>query len=418
MMRRAMTIAEKILARHSGTEVVGPGDVAVVDVDTAVVIDAPFASASMHADVTRVFDPDKIVAVADHLVPAPDIAAANGLRKMRQFVERFGIRNTFLEGNQGISHVVVAEHGYALPGTILACADSHTCSSGALNCLAQGLGSSEMVYVICKGRTWFVVGPTTKMELHGTLRPPVAARDVIHQIAKVHGDVAGRNLEWHGDGVTSLDMAARLTLATMSAELSAEFSLFPYDEVLEEYLRGRAKRKYEPAMPDPGATYDGIITVDLKDLSPQVVLPGKVAHNVADVGEVAGVSIDQAFIGSCANARLEDFAAAAEVVAGHRVAPGTRFIVTPGSQEVLRRAVAAGYVATLLEAGAVVTSSTCGACFGGHMGVLGDGEVCVTSSTRNFKGRMGSPHAEIYMASPATVAASAIRGSIADPRGM
>jgi 3-isopropylmalate/(R)-2-methylmalate dehydratase large subunit len=305
-----------------------------------------------------------------------------------------------------------------LPGTILTNADSHTCSSGALNCLARGMGGSEMTYILCKGKTWFVVGPTTRINLNGTLPERVYPRDVIHYIPGQYGDFAGRNLEWHGDGLAGIGMDGRLTMATVSAELSAEFSLFPYDSVLEEYLEGRAKRPFEPVHPDPDAVYDEVIDIDLSALEPQVVKPGKVAWNSTGVGEVAGQHVDQAFIGSCANGRLSDFAVAAEIVKGKQVAAGTRFIVTPGSQTILKEAVRAGYVETLMEAGAVVTSSTCGACFGGHMGLLGDGEVCITASTRNFQGRMGSPSADVFMASPATVAASAIAGVITDPRGL
>jgi 3-isopropylmalate/(R)-2-methylmalate dehydratase large subunit len=211
-------------------------------------------------------------------------------------------------------------------------------------------------------------------------------------------------------------MDGRLTMATISAELSVEFSLFPYDSVLDEYLKTRAKRPFEPVHADPDATYADTIDIDMSTLEPQVVKPGYVAWNSGGVAEVAGQHIDQAFIGSCANGRLSDFAVAAEIVKGKQVAKGTRFLVTPGSQLIYKEAVRAGYVETLVEAGAVVTNSTCGACFGGHMGVLGDGEVCITASTRNFKGRMGSPEADVFMASPATVAASAITGVITDPR--
>ncbi len=242
------------------------------------------------------------------------------------------------------------------------------------------------------------------------------ARDVIHYIPGAYGDFAGRNLEWHGDGLAGIDMDGRLTMATISAELSAEFSLFPYDSILEHYLEGRAKWPFEPVFPDDDAEYDEVITVDLSSLEPQVVLPNKVAHNVQPAREVAGQKVDQAFIGSCANGRLSDFAVAAEIVKGRQVAPGTRFIVTPGSQAILKEAIRMGYVETLMDAGAVVTSSTCGACFGGHMGLLADDETCITASTRNFKGRMGSPSAQIFMGSPATVAASAITGVITDPR--
>jgi len=407
-----MNAIEKILAKHSEQDVVVPGDVVVVDVDVTVQFD--------HArpDVTRIANPEKLVLVHDHVVPAPTVQAANNAKRLREFVDRFDIPNYFPVGKHGISHVVVAEEGYALPGQILVNADSHTCSSGAMNCLARGMGPSEMLYILCKGQTWYMVGSTTKIVLEGQLPERVYPRDVIHYIPGQYGDFAGRNLEWHGDGLSTIGIDGRLTIATISAELSAEFSLFPYDDVLAEYLEGRAKWPFEPAHPDSDAEYEQTITVDLSSLEPQVVLPGKVAWNSKGVGEVAGQKVDQAFIGSCANGRLSDFAIAAEILKDRQVAPGTRMIVTPGSQEILKQAVKAGYVETMLEAGAVVTNSTCGACFGGHMGVLADDEVCITASTRNFQGRMGSPKASVFMGSPATVAASAVTGVITDPRDL
>jgi 3-isopropylmalate/(R)-2-methylmalate dehydratase large subunit len=407
-----MTSIEKILASHSGQREVKPGDVVVVEVDVAVFFDW------MRPDVARIADPDKLILLHDHQVPSPTVQAANNAKQMREFVEKFGVKNYFPVGAHGICHVLVAEHGFALPGKILTNADSHTCSSGALNCLARGVGPSEMTYILCKGQTWYMVGPTTRVNLEGELQERVYPRDVIHYIPGQYGDFAGRNLEWHGDGLTTIGMDGRLTMATISAELSAEFSLFPYDSVLEEYLRGRAKWPFEPVYPDPDAEYDQVIDIDLSSLEPQVVLPGKVAWNSKPVREAAGQKVDQAFIGSCANGRLSDFAIAAEIVKGRRVAPGTRFIVTPGSQAILLDAVRAGYVETLMQAGAVVTSSTCGACYGGHMGLLADDEVCITASTRNFQGRMGSPKARVFMGSPATVAASAVAGVITDPRDL
>jgi 3-isopropylmalate/(R)-2-methylmalate dehydratase large subunit len=409
-----MNAIEKILSKHSEGQHVAPGDVVVVDVDVTVQFDAA------RPDVTRIAKPDKLVLLHDHVVPAPTVQAANNAKRLREFVERFEIENYFPVGQHGISHVIVAQEGYALPGQILVNADSHTCSSGAMNCLARGMGPSEMLYILCKGKTWYMVGPTTKVELVGELPERVYPRDVIHYIPGQYGDFAGRNLEWYGDGLGTIGIDGRLTMATISAELSAEFSLFPYDDVLAEYLDGRAKWPFEPAFPDDDAEYEGTITVDLSSLEPQVVLPGKVAWNSKDVGEVAGerIKVDQAFIGSCANGRLSDFAIAAEILKDRKVAPGTRMIVTPGSQEILKQAVKAGYVETLLEAGAVVTNSTCGACYGGHMGLLADDEVCITASTRNFQGRMGSPKASVYMGSPATVAASAVTGVITDPRDL
>ena len=405
-----LNAVEKILASHSDQAEVNPGDVVVVDVDVAVFFD------SMRRDVEKVFDPDKLVLLHDHQVPAPTVNAANMAKQMRDFVAKFKIKNYFPVGQHGISHVLVAQEGFALPGKILANPDSHTCSSGALNCLARGMGPSEMTHILCKGKTWFLVGPTTKINLEGQLPERVYPRDIIHYVPGKYGDFAGRNIEWHGDGLAGIGMDGRLTMATISAELSAEFSLFPYDSVLEEYLQGRAKWPYEPAHPDPDAVYNSVLEVDLSTLEPQVMKPGRVAWNSANVSEVAGQKVDQAFIGSCANGRLSDFAVAAEMVKGRTVAPGVRFIVTPGTQSILKQAIQAGYVETLMEAGAVVTSSTCGACFGGHMGLLADGEVCITASTRNFKGRMGSPNADIFMGSPATVAASAVTGVITDPR--
>ncbi|HVA05146.1 MAG TPA: aconitase/3-isopropylmalate dehydratase large subunit family protein [Acidimicrobiales bacterium] len=407
-----MNAIEKILAHHSDQAVVRPGDVVMVDVDVTVQFD--------HArpDVLKIANPEKLVMVHDHVVPAPTVQAANNAKRMRDFVERFGIENYFPVGKHGISHVLVAENGFALPGQILANADSHTCSSGAMNCLARGMGGPEMLYILCKGQTWFPVGATTKVMLEGSLPERVYPRDVIHYIPGTYGDFAGRNLEWYGEGLSTIGMDGRLTMATISAELSVEFSLFPYDDVLRDYLEGRARWPFEPAFPDDDAGYEQTITINLSALEPQVVLPDRVAWNTKGAGEVATerIKVDQAFIGSCANGRISDFAVAAEILKGKTIAPGTRMIVTPGSQDILKEAIRLGYVETLMDAGAVVTSSTCGACFGGHMGLLADDEVCITASTRNFKGRMGSPLASVYMGSPATVAASALSGYIADPR--
>jgi 3-isopropylmalate/(R)-2-methylmalate dehydratase large subunit len=407
-----MNAIEKILARHSAQDVVCPNDVVMVDVDVTVQFD--------HArpDVLKIANPEKLVMVHDHVVPAPTVQAANNAKRLRDFVERFGIENYFPVGKHGISHVLVAENGFALPGQILVNADSHTCSSGAMNCLARGMGGPEMLYILCKGQTWYLVGPTTKVVLEGSLSERVYPRDVLHFIPGTYGDYAGRNLEWYGDGLATIGIDGRLTMATISAELSAEFSLFPYDDVLADYLEGRARWPFEPVFPDDAAGYEQTITIDLSTLEPQVVLPDRVAWNTMGAAQLAAerIKIDQAFIGSCANGRISDFAVAAEILNGKTIAPGTRMIVTPGSQDILKEAIRLGYVETLMDAGAVVTNSTCGACFGGHMGLLADGEVCITASTRNFKGRMGSPEASVYMGSPATVAASALAGYIADPR--
>ena len=335
------------------------------------------------------------------------------MRRMREFVDKFESRNS-MRKRATASRMILGEDGLALPGMIIACDDSHSCSSGALNCLARGLGLADMMYALCKGQTWYMVGPTVKIILEGTLKERVFPRDILHHIAHVHGAFPGRNLEWDGETVAAMPMQGRFTLATLSAELSAEFSLFRHDAVLESFLQGRASATYELPTLTP-MQYERTIRIDVST-STLVVLPYKVAHNAKPAHALQDTKIDQAFIGSCANGRIEDFAIAAEIMRGRQVAPGVRMIVTPGSQKVFQEAIARGYVETLMQAGAVVTNSTCGACYGGHMGVLGDGEVCITASTRNFQGRMGSPKADIYLGSPATVAASAVRGVITDPR--
>jgi 3-isopropylmalate/(R)-2-methylmalate dehydratase large subunit len=272
-----------------------------------------------------------------------------------------------------------------------------------------------MLYAVTTGETWFRVGETIRYDLEGRLGPGVSAKDVFLHLSGHFGGHTNQNVEFGGAGMRGLSLDARRTLATMAAELSAEFATFEADDVLIDYVRQRTATPFEVQAPDPDAHYRERRVIALDAMEPMIALPDRVIDNTVPVGEVAGTRIDQAFIGSCANGTLDDLASAAGILAGRRVAPGVRLIVTPGSQAILRAAVRAGYVETLLEAGAVVTNATCGACGGGHLGVLGPGETCITSSTRNFKGRMGDPSASIFMASSATVAASAIAGAISHP---
>ncbi len=410
-----MTIAEKILARARGASRVAPGDLAVVNVDLAVMIDLSFSRSSWR-EVLKVHDPDKVAVVFDHEVPAANRESAAMHARGREFVRRFGIKRFHDVGpDQGISHVVVAENAYALPGTVMACSDSHTCSAGALNCVARGLGAPDLLYALTTGKTWFLVGETVRYDLTGRLAAGVSTKDLFLHIAQEYGDHANQNIEFGGPALAHLSIDARRTLTTMGAELSAEFATFDPDEVLIDYIKARNPAPFEPQYPDADAAYARRDTIALDRLEPLVALPDKVVRNAVPVSEVAGEKIDQAFIGSCANGTIDDLAEAARVLAGRKVAAGVRLIVTPGSQRIFAAAVRAGYVQTLLDAGAVVTPATCGACFGGHMGVLGPGETCITASTRNFKGRMGDTTARIYMASPATVAASAAAGCIAHP---
>ena len=408
-----MTIAEKILARAAGVKTISPGDIADVEVDTCVLTDMNFMPASWR-HVLKMKDAARVVVVLDHLVPANEPLSAAAHTTARAFVQRFGIKRFHDVGrDQGISHVVVADNAYALPGTVMVNPDSHTCGGGAFNCAARGVGLPETICAVTTGRSWFRVGETIRYEFEGGLRPGVSAKDVFLTIAGTYGAHVNQNVEYGGTGLANLSLNARRTLAVMGTELSAEFVIFEPDAAMLDYVRGRAASPFEATYPDADARYKERRRLALDKVEPLVALPDSVIRNSVPVREVAGQRIDQAFIGSCANGTLDDFAAAAKVVQGKRVAPGVRLIVTPGSQAIWRDALAAGYVATLADAGAVVTNATCGACVGGHMGVVGPNEVCITASTRNFKGRMGDPSAKIFMASPATVAASALEGKIA-----
>jgi 3-isopropylmalate/(R)-2-methylmalate dehydratase large subunit len=407
-----MTIVEKIFARASGRERVSPGDLVVVAVDTAVMIDMSFLAAERR-NILKVHDPDKIAVIFDHMVPAADARAAEAHALGREFVRRFGIRRFHDVGpDQGISHAVVADRAYALPGTVLVCSDSHTCASGAFNCAARGVGAPDLLAAITTGKTWFRLGETIRYELSGGLRPGVSAKDLFLHLAGSYGHHTNQNVEFGGPALAGLGIDARRTVAAMGAELSAEFATFEPDERLLAYVRGRNPAPFTPEYPDADATYAERREIKLDDLEPLVALPDAVIRNSVPVAEIVGEKIHQAFIGSCANGTLDDLAEAARVLKGRKVAAGVRLIVTPNTQRVYSAALKAGYIDTLVDAGAVVTPATCGACFGGHMGVLGPGETCITASTRNFKGRMGDPSARIYMASPATVAASAIAGHI------
>jgi 3-isopropylmalate/(R)-2-methylmalate dehydratase large subunit len=411
-----MTIAEKILARASARSRVAAGDLITVQVHTTVLFDNNFMPSNW-PDVRRIDHPERVVVILDHRVPAPTIQAAGAHCTARKFVEQFGIARFHDVGRrQGICHQVVADEAYALPGTVLVCSDSHTCSAGALNCVARGVGGPDVFFAACKGETWFRVGETVRYELRGTLRPGVTAKDVFLHIAGAYGDHATQNIEFGGPALASLSINARKTIATMGAELSCEFATFECDDLLRDYVRSRTSAPFEPQHPDADAAYREVRVVDLDRLEPLVALPDSVLKNSRTLPEVSGIRIDQAFIGSCANGTLDDLRLAAQVLQGRQVAPKVRLIVTPGSQRVYLEAAREGTLAALVEAGALVTNPTCGACGGGHMGVLGPEETCITASTRNFKGRMGDPSSRVFMGSPATVAASAITGAIADPR--
>ncbi|CAN5726390.1 aconitase/3-isopropylmalate dehydratase large subunit family protein [soil metagenome] len=411
-----MTIIEKILARKSGQSAVSVGDTVVVDVDMTVLIDLQFATMWMQP--LRIHDPDKLAIVMDHAVPAPTLKDAAGGPRARKFAHLFGIDRFYDVGRHGICHQVIAENGLARPGEVLACTDSHTCAAGAYNTLARGLGPAEIYSIMCTGSTWYQVAPTIRYELAGTVPAGVSGKDIFLHIADAYGDAANLNLEFGGPGLAGIPMHDRRTIATQGAEVSADFTTFEADDVLADFLAGRGVTEYVAANPDPDAEYTEVRRIDLSELEPYVARPGTVSRNGLPVSRIERQRIDQAFIGSCANGQLEDLAIAAGILRGRTVAPGVRLLVTPASQAVYRDAMRLGYLQDIADAGGVITNSTCGACFGYHMGVVGPGEVCLTSSTRNFTGRMGSTEAQIFMASPATVAASAVAGYITDARSV
>jgi 3-isopropylmalate/(R)-2-methylmalate dehydratase large subunit len=413
----AMTMIEKGLARASGRDQVRVGELVMCDVDLAVLLDIQFTAVRL-AEPRRIAKPDRVMVVMDHAVPAPTAKDAGGQRKARQFAERHGLRVVDI-GRHGIVHQLIAERGLARPGHVLACTDSHTCAGGAFNAIARGLGSAEMVQIMCTGQTWYQVPPTLRYILTGALQPFVTGKDVFLDIANRFGSASNHALEFAGPGLPALSMSTRRTIATQAAEIGADFAMFPADGVCQGHLSAiDPSADLRPLDADPGAVYVAEREVRLDQVDPMVALPGTVSRNGVPADQLNSVVPDQFFIGSCANGQLDDLKVAAEILRDRSVAPGSRLIVTPASQAVYLDAVRLGFVEDIVAAGGVVTNSTCGACFGYHLGVLGAGEICLTASTRNFQGRMGSHDADIYMASPATVAASAVAGRIVDPRGM
>ncbi|MDR1732814.1 MAG: 3-isopropylmalate dehydratase large subunit [Synergistaceae bacterium] len=415
-----MNIAEKILARNSGRKTVRPGDVVVVNVESAVVLDMNFLiRGAFDTWPVRLFDNDRVIVINDHISPPKDIPTAESVRKSRQFAQKYGIRRFHDVGaNQGIVHQVIADAGYALPGRVLVCNDSHTCSSGAFNNCARGIGLADLLYVLCKGETWFKVGETIRYDFTGTLPQYVSAKDVFLHIAGKYGAHVGQNIEFAGPAADSFSLDARKTLSAMSAELSAEFAIWLPNEELDRHMRTRTNRPYELTFPDNDAEYLEVRKINLSEIVPYVALPDSVPNNTVPVAQLEKdkICVNQCHVGSCANGTIEDIHAVAQILKGKKIAPHVRFIVTPASQEVYRESSKNGDINILIEAGCLLTPPACGVCGGLDFGVLAGDEVCLTASPRNFKGRMGSADAKIYLGSPAVVAASAVAGYITTPR--
>jgi homoaconitate hydratase family protein len=415
------SIAEKILSRAAGHRV-SAHEIVDVRPDRCFTVDDTIGTVIGYhraAGVTRLAMPDRIGIFCDHYAPADSAAHASDHRAGRLYAAAHGIKN-FFEVGQGISHQICVERGLVLPGELVFNSDSHTTTLGAVGCFGTGLGAAETAYVWARGSIWLRVPATIKIRLEGRLSPGVDAKDACLALLQAHGTrlATYRAIEFSGPGAENLDLASRMTLCNMGVELGAKTAFFAADAVTEAHYHVLGLPiDIAAAQPDPGAAYEREITLDLSAIEPLVACPHAV-DNIFSAQSQNGVSIDQAFLGSCTNGRLEDMRAAAAILLGRRVAPGVRMVVTPASAAVLQAALQEGLIQIMLDAGATLTTPGCGACAGLHLGVLGDGEVCISSSSRNFQGRMGNANASIYLASPATTAASAVTGRITDPRNL
>ncbi len=413
------TITEKILAAHAGREEVRPGELLSVRVDLALANDitAPLAiEAFRNMGADRVFHPGRVVLVPDHFTPARDIAAAHNCALLREFAREQGLEFYYEIGRVGIEHVLLPEEGLVLPGDLVVGADSHTCTYGALGAFSTGVGSTDLAMAMALGEVWLRVPESMLFEYVGELPRWVGGKDLIlYTIGNIGVDGARyRAMEFTGPAVEALSMDSRFAMANMAVEAGAKNGIFRPDEKTLSWLEGRASRPFQVLESDPDARYAERLTIDVSGMEPQVALP-HLPSNVRPVSEVGEVEVDQVVIGSCTNGRLEDMEVAASILRGRKVHPRVRAIVFPGTQAVLLEMVRRGLMEAFLEAGAAVSTPTCGPCLGGHMGVLAEGERAVATTNRNFVGRMGHPGSEVYLSGPAVAAASAVAGRIVHP---
>ncbi len=413
-----MTLAEKILAAHCGRDKVEPGELinARVDIVLANDITAPLAIQEFRrTGVGQVFDPKRVVFVPDHFVPNKDIKAAEQAKILREFAREQGLVY-FEVGEMGIEHILLPELGLVVPGDVIIGADSHTCTYGALGAFATGMGSTDIAAAMATGDIWMKVPPSIKFIYRGTLGPWVTGKDLIlYTIGQIGVDGAlYASMEFTGEVIDALSMDARFTMANMAIEAGAKAGLFNVDEKALAYVRGRARRDYQVYHADPDAHYAQTYEWDVSSLEPQIAFP-HLPSNTRPLSQVGNVIIDQAVIGSCTNGRIEDLRQAAGVLKGRKVHPNVRCIILPGTQDIYLQAIAEGLVQTLVQAGCAVSTPTCGPCLGGYMGVLAAGERAISTTNRNFVGRMGHPKSEVYLANPAVAAASAILGRIGGP---
>ncbi len=413
-----MNMTEKILAKHAGLDSVSAGQLIFCKLDMVLANDvtAPPAIKEFEKIGRPVFDNTKIALVPDHFTPNKDIKAAGLAKTVREFAKKHQIKNYFEIGRVGIEHVILPEKGIVGPGMLTIGADSHTCTYGAVNGFSTGVGSTDLGVAMATGEAWFKVPKAIKVVLTGKKPKYICGKDVILTLIGMIG-VDGalyKAIEFAGEGVAELTMTDRLTISNMAIEAGGKNGIFPFDEITREYVEGRVQQPYEPVAADEDAEYEQVVEIDLSKLTPVVAfphLPGN-THPVSEIGEI---KIDQVVIGSCTNGRLEDLQQAAEILAGHTVHPDVRCIIIPGSQQVYLDAMKAGYVETFINAGAAVSTPTCGPCLGAHMGIMAAGEKAVSTTNRNFRGRMGHVDSEVYLAGPYVAAASAILGRIAVP---
>ena len=413
-----MTLAEKILASHTDKKKITPGEFVNVRVDLILANDitAPLAIREFQRiGVDKAFDPQKIVMVPDHFVPNKDIASAGQAKLLREFAHEQGVIY-FEVGQMGIEHVLLPEQGLVLPGDVVIGADSHTCTYGALGAFATGMGSTDIAAAMATGDIWMKVPPTIKLVYHGSLGRWICGKDLIlYTIGNIGVDGALYSaMEFTGEAIDNLSIDGRFTMANMAIEAGAKAGLFRVDSKTLDYIKPRTTHPYTVYEPDVDAEYSQVIEYDVTGIEPQVALPHSPA-NTKPVSQVVDIEINQAVIGSCTNGRLEDLRVAAQILKGRKVHPRVRCIVIPGSQQVYLDALTEGLIEIFIRAGAAVSTPTCGPCLGGHMGVLAAGERCISTTNRNFVGRMGSPKSEVYLSNPAVAAASAIAGRITSP---
>ena len=415
-----MTMTQKILAKHAGLESVRAGQLIQAKLDLVLGNDitTPVAINEFEAaGFQKVFDKSRIAMVMDHFAPNKDIKSATQCKQCRTFARRFDIDNFYDVGAMGIEHALLPELGLVAPGETVIGADSHTCTYGALGAFSTGVGSTDMGAAMAAGETWFKVPSAIRVNLTGKLRPYVSGKDVILTLIGMIGVDGARyqSLEFTGPGVAELTIYDRLTISNMAIEAGAKNGIFPVDDVTIAFMKDRVNRPYTIYEADPDAEYSRTVEINLSEIEPTVSYP-HLPENARPISQVEDIKINQVIIGSCTNGRLEDMAVAAEILKGKKVADHVRCIVIPATQQVFQDCIDKGYLTTFIQAGCAVSTPTCGPCLGGHMGVMANGEKCVATTNRNFVGRMGGITSEIYLASPAVAAASAIAGKIADPR--